>query len=90
MAYLEKPFRMCIVCRTRNLQKMMLRLQCSEDKKLVPFTHNGRSFYICQECINDVLAENKNNRKIEQTLYRVCKNKDDYILQLKEILTHVR
>ncbi|RXJ57713.1 DUF448 domain-containing protein [Candidatus Marinarcus aquaticus] len=90
MAYLEKPSRMCIVCRSRNAQDKMLRLQCNGNKKLVSYTHYGRSFYICNTCIEYAFEENKNRKKLEQTLCRVCKNKDDYIFQLKEILTHVR
>lgn len=90
MACLEKPLRMCVGCRSKITQKQMLRLQCDENKKLVPFQNNGRSFYICKECIECAVTENKNKKKLEQTLCRVCKNKDEYIIQLKEILTHVR
>jgi len=90
LACLEKPLRMCIGCRSKISQKQLLRLQCDENKKLVPFTNYGRSFYICKECIEHTLTENKNKKKLEQTLFRVCKNKDEYIIQLKEILTHVR
>ncbi|MFA7083454.1 MAG: DUF448 domain-containing protein [Arcobacteraceae bacterium] len=90
MACLEKPLRMCIVCRDKISQKQLLRLQCDENKKLVPFQFNGRSFYICKKCIEYAFSENKNKKKLEQTLFRVCKNKDEYIIQLKEILTHVR
>ena len=74
----------------------LLRLQC-KNKKLVQFNGDGRSFYICFECINNGLKENlspqKNNileKKIEKALYKECKNKDEYIFQLKEILTNVR
>lgn len=90
MACLEKPLRMCIGCRSKISQKQLLRLQCDENKKLVPFQNNGRSFYICKECIEDAFTENKNKKKLEQALCRACKNKDEYIIQLKEILTHVR
>ncbi|PKN15119.1 MAG: DUF448 domain-containing protein [Deltaproteobacteria bacterium HGW-Deltaproteobacteria-24] len=90
MACLEKPLRMCVVCRSKISQKQLLRLQCDENKKLVPFQNYGRSFYICNECIEYAFTENKNKKKLEQTLFRVCKNKDEYIIQLKEILTHVR
>ena len=64
-----------------------------KDKKLVPFDSNGRSFYICNDCISIIeCSQNnqKNYKKIEKSLYRECRNKDDYIGQLKEILTHVR
>lgn len=82
MTFLKKPIRMCIVCRIRTEQKKLIRLRCS-NKKLILFDGNGRSFYICSECI-------KNEKKLEKSLYRECKNKDAYIMQLKEILVDVR
>lgn len=96
MAKLEKPVRMCIVCRQRFGKTELLRLQC-KNKKLVQFCGDGRSFYICYGCIDTGLKNNetqsKNNvfeKKIEKALFRECKNKDEYIFQLKEILTDVR
>lgn len=92
MAILKKPIRTCVVCRGKNEQNGMLRLKC-KDKKLVPFDNNGRSFYICNDCIS-VIEQSQNNqkdyKKLEKALFRECRNKDDYIGQLKEILTHVR
>ena len=76
----------------KNEQNGMLRLKC-KDKKLVPFDNNGRSFYICNDCLS-VIEQSQNNqkdyKKLEKALFRECRNKDDYIGQLKEILTHVR
>lgn len=87
MAKLKKPLRMCIVCRDRLYKEHLLRLK-NDDKKLVLYNDYGRSFYICKECINKTLeAETK---KVEKALFREFKNKDEYIVQLKEILTHVR
>ena len=92
MAILKKPIRTCIICRNKFHQNDMLRLKC-EDKKLVPFDSNGRSFYICNDCVL-ILEHSQNNqkeyKKLEKALFRECRNKDDYIGQLKEILTHVR
>lgn len=88
MANLKKPIRMCIVCRSKEEKNSMLRLQC-KDSKLISFDGFGRSFYMCKECQNKAL-ENIEIKRIEKTLYRECKNKDEYIVQLKEILTHVR
>ncbi len=73
-------------------QKKLLRLKC-EDKKLVPFNNNGRSFYICDDCV--LILENsqsnqKEYKKLEKALFKECRNKDDYIGQLKEILTYGR
>ena len=92
MAVLKKPIRTCVICRSKFDQRKLLRLKC-EDKKLVPFDNNGRSFYICNDCIS-ILEHSQDNqkdyKKIEKALYRECRNKDNYIGQLKEILTHVR
>jgi len=46
---------------------------------LIPFSGIGRSFYLCDECLLDY-------SKVEKALYRNCKNKDNYIEQLKEIV----
>ena len=92
LAILKKPIRTCVICRSKNSQNDMFRLKC-EDKKLVPFNNNGRSFYICYDCIaklEDSQINQKDYKKIEKALFAQCRNKDDYIGQLKEILTHVR
>jgi predicted RNA-binding protein YlxR (DUF448 family) len=78
---------MCIVCRCRLEKENLLRLQC-KDKKLVSFIGNGRSFYLCKTCLDDNLESGR--KKLEKSLFKECKNKDEYIVQLKEILTHVR
>lgn len=96
MANLGKPLRMCIVCRHKFGKIELLRLQC-KNKKLVLFDGDGRSFYICYDCTDKGFKfldnQSKNNifeKKIEKALYKQCKNKDEYIFQLKEILTDVR
>ena len=92
MTILKEPIRTCVICRGKFPQKLLLRLKC-KDKKLVPYDNYGRSFYICDDCIL-ILKNSQDNqkdfKKIEKALFRECKNKDDYIGQLKEILTHVR
>ena len=87
MANLKKPLRMCIVCRGRFEKENLLQLQC-KDKKLVSFTGNGRSFYLCEACLDE--NSESGRKKLEKSLFKECKNKDEYIVQLKEILTHVR
>jgi len=94
LANLEKPLRMCISCRTRLGKSKLLRLQC-QDKKLVLFNGDGRSFYICHECIKFGLIDQNNQtkrleKKIKNSLNRECKSSEDYLFQLKEILTNVR
>lgn len=92
MTILKKPIRTCIVCRDKFEQNVLLRFK-SKDKKIYAFDNKGRSFYICKECISILEEETentKNIKKLEKALCRECKNKDNYIGQLKEILTHVR
>ncbi|ANV98124.1 hypothetical protein BBW65_04605 [Helicobacter enhydrae] len=49
--YSEKSMRMCICCRLREQQKKMLRLSL-KDGKIIVFEGFGRSFYVCEECLN--------------------------------------
>jgi len=79
---LKISVRTCIVCRNKIAQKLLNRLQC-KDKKLISFSGVGRSFYLCDDCLRD-------ENKLEKALYRNCKNKDEYIVQLREILTNGR
>lgn len=92
MTILKKPIRTCIVCRKKQEQNMLLRFK-RKDKEIQAFDNQGRSFYICKECISFLENESentKNIKKLEKALCREFKNKDNYIGQLKEILTHVR
>jgi len=79
---LKITIRSCVVCRKKLAQKLLNRLQC-KDKKLIAFSGIGRSFYICNNCL-------ENESKLEKALYRNCKNKDEYIVQLREILANGR
>ena len=75
----SKIIRMCIVCRMRYIQSILMRFQC-ENKRIVTHTGVGRSFYICKECIN--------SKHLHKSLNRVCKknfNKEEVIRNLKEI-----
>ena len=79
---LKITIRTCVACRSKFAQKLLNRLQCT-NKKLVKYTGNGRSFYICNDCL-------KQTDKLEKVLYRHCRNKDNYIVQLKEIFANGR
>ena len=78
------PIRMCVSCRDRQEQKLLVRLQCNEGS-LKAFTDNGRSFYICQMCLS-------NEKKLIKALMRQCKSgdKDRLTNRLKEIITDDR
>jgi predicted RNA-binding protein YlxR (DUF448 family) len=80
----HKPIRMCISCRDRQEQKLLVRLQCKEGS-LEVFSETGRSFYICKVCLD-------NEKKISKSLMRQCKSseKDKLTNRLKEIITDDR
>jgi len=75
---MKKPIRMCICCKARFEQTSLIRLQCI-DKQLTTFQKSGRSFYLCQGCCD-------NTKRVLNSIYRQCKNKADYEIQLKEIV----
>jgi len=53
------PVRMCVACRKRATQNSLLRLQ-SYDSIVIKYRGEGRSFYLCKECIaNDKHLVNK-------------------------------
>ncbi len=78
------PIRMCVSCRDRQEQKLLVRLQCNEGS-LEAFRNNGRSFYICHTCLS-------NEKKLIKALMRQCKsgNRDKLTNRLKEIITDDR
>ena len=81
---LHQIIRMCISCRDRYTQDKMQRLQCI-DFKLSVFDENGRTFYLCDNCLND-------DKKSSKALVRQCKSgdKEKLMNKLKEIITDDR
>ncbi len=73
----REPIRMCIACRKRESQKLLIRLQIKE-KRLVPFSGSGRSIYICRYCSTD-------NAKITQLSKRFKTDKTALTVMLKEL-----
>ena len=71
---------MCVSCRGRFSQTEMLRLQYQNDE-IQKFSGFGRSFYVCEKCIND--------KKLDKIMQRVCKvNKDkskQIVIKIKEM-----
>jgi predicted RNA-binding protein YlxR (DUF448 family) len=80
----NQPLRMCISCRDRSAQNKLLRLQCV-DGSIEVFKGNGRSFYLCKNCIFE-------EKKVLKTLMRQCKSgdKDKFTNKLKEIIADDR
>jgi predicted RNA-binding protein YlxR (DUF448 family) len=67
----------------RAPQSSLIRLQC-KDKNIIGFSGIGRSFYLCDECL-----DSKNTRR---ALARQCKTNatQKLLQQLKEIIVDVR
>jgi len=65
----HKPIRMCINCRVRLEQKKLFRLQC-QNKNLTIFSNKGRSFYLCQKCLEI------KKKAIKKRIYKICKDSE--------------
>jgi len=48
----SQPTRMCIACRSRLPQNTLIRLK-QEGGEVVEFDGKGRSFYLCDICVNN-------------------------------------
>jgi predicted RNA-binding protein YlxR (DUF448 family) len=81
---INKPIRMCVACRNRYSQNTLIRIICSNGE-LKSFEGTGRSFYLCDVCIN-------NEKKLTKSLMRQCRTSDKNKLmnKLKEIITDDR
>lgn len=77
---MSKPIRMCIVCKNREAQNSLIRLQCI-NKKLIKYSGVGRSFYICKNCID--------NKRLFKVLSYKCRVEAlELRKNLKEILSN--
>ncbi len=68
---------MCISCRKRESQKLLIRLQIRE-RELIPFSGKGRSIYICRYCSTE-------SAKITQLSKRFKIDKTALTVMLKEL-----
>ncbi len=75
-----KQIRMCLSCRQRNRQNEMVRLQ-QVDSKIIVYRGFGRSFYICNECID-------NNKKIKGLTKRFKQDEEQFVKFLKELVKY--
>jgi len=78
------PIRMCVSCRKKDVQSSLNRFQCI-DGDIVAFSKSGRSFYLCNDCLN-------NEKQVVKSLMRQCKSgaRDKFMNQLKEIIADGR
>ncbi len=80
---INKPIRMCIVCKSKIEQKNLIKLQC-KDKKIIKSREIGRSFYICQDCIK------LDEEKLIKYFIRFCKiDKNSMKTILKEFKENI-
>jgi predicted RNA-binding protein YlxR (DUF448 family) len=73
----SQPTRMCITCRSRHPQNTLIRLK-QEDDEIVAYDGKGRSFYLCDVCVN-------NDKKINGLVKRFKQDKERFIKLLKEL-----
>ncbi|MEA3492407.1 MAG: DUF448 domain-containing protein [Campylobacterota bacterium] len=69
---------MCLSCRQRNAQNLMVRLQ--QDANIITtYRGYGRSFYLCHDCIN-------NEKKIKGLTKRFKQDRERFVKFLKELV----
>jgi predicted RNA-binding protein YlxR (DUF448 family) len=74
------PIRMCIACRQRYTQNTILRLQ-QNDHNIIAYQGHGRSFYLCDGCINDT-------KKIKGLAKRFRQDAEQFDKFLKELIKY--
>jgi predicted RNA-binding protein YlxR (DUF448 family) len=76
-----QPIRMCIGCRIRLNQEELYRFQCI-DKKIESFENGrGRSFYVCNECLN--------GKKPLKQVTKLCGKKEEHREVLLKIVEEI-
>ena len=73
----SQPTRMCIACRSRQPQNTLIRLK-QEDDEIVASDGKGRSFYLCDVCVN-------NEKKIKGLVKRFKQDEERFRKLLKAL-----
>jgi len=76
----SQPTRMCIACRSRHPQNTLIRLK-QLGKDVVAFDGQGRSFYLCAECV-------KNEKKVKGLVKRFKQDAEHFTKLLKELINN--
>jgi len=76
----SQPTRMCIACRSRHPQNTLIRLK-QLGKDVVAFDGQGRSFYLCTECV-------KNEKKVKGLVKRFKQDAEHFTKLLKELINN--
>jgi len=75
-----QPSRMCITCRSRHPQNTLIRLR-QDGNKVVAFDGKGRSFYLCNDCVN-------NEKKVKGLVKRFKQDAEHFTKLLKELMNN--
>ena len=75
-----QPSRMCITCRSRHPQNTLIRLR-QDGSKVVAFDGKGRSFYLCNDCVN-------NEKKVKGLVKRFKQDAEHFTKLLKELMNN--
>jgi predicted RNA-binding protein YlxR (DUF448 family) len=73
-----QPIRMCIACRSRHPQNTLIRLKLL-GKEIVVHDGEGRSIYLCNDCV-------KNEKKVKGLVKRFKQDAERFAKLLKELI----
>ena len=73
----SQPIRMCIACRSRHPQNILIRLK-QEGNSIIAYDGVGRSFYLCELC-------SQNEKKIRGLVKRFKQDEVHFVKLLKEM-----
>jgi predicted RNA-binding protein YlxR (DUF448 family) len=71
---------MCIACRSRHPQSTLIRLR-QDGKEVIAFNGEGRSFYLCGDCV-------KNEKKVKGLVKRFNQDAERFTKLLKELMNN--
>ncbi|CAA6819378.1 MAG: Unknown protein [uncultured Sulfurovum sp.] len=75
----SQPIRMCIACRSKQPQNTLVRFK-HEGKLIVASNGFGRSFYLCQHCM-------ENEKKVKGLIKRFGQEKAYFMALMTEMTT---
>jgi len=75
-----QPTRMCIACRSKHPQNTLIRLKQNANE-IVVYDGIGRSFYVCNQCI-------QNQKKVKGLVKRFKQDEEHFTKLLKELMNN--
>jgi len=76
----SQPTRMCIACRSKHPQNTLIRLKQNANE-IVVYDGIGRSFYVCEQCI-------QNQKKVKGLVKRFKQDEEHFTKLLKELMNN--